>query len=111
VALGDVRVLARPQRRQVHRTLERHDRLPDLGHRHKTRSNTPYAGARRVARLLGNAVLLTHDGYSHISINDPSACVMRATSAYLVNRVTPRRGTVCPSDHQPFDPDYGPPLE
>ena len=64
--------------------------------------NTPYANARRVARLLGNAVLLTHDGYSHTSPLDPSACVERATSAYLVHLVTPRPGTVCRSDHQPF---------
>jgi pimeloyl-ACP methyl ester carboxylesterase len=72
--------------------------------------NTPYTNARRVARLLQNAVLLTHDGYSHTSPLDPSACVERATSAYLVHLVTPRRGTVCPSDHQPFDPSFGTPL-
>ena len=72
--------------------------------------NTPYANARRVARLLRNAVLLTHDGYSHTSPKDPSACVKRATSAYLVHLITPRRGTVCRSDHQPFDPNFGKPL-
>lgn len=33
------------------------------------------APARRVARLLGNAVLLTHDGYGHTTPVDPSACV------------------------------------
>ena len=71
--------------------------------------NTPYANARRVARLLGNAVLLTHDGYSHTSPLDPSACIERATSAYLVHLITPRPGTVCPSDHQPFDPSFGKP--
>jgi pimeloyl-ACP methyl ester carboxylesterase len=71
--------------------------------------NTPYANARRVARLLGNAVLLTHDGYSHTSPKDPSACVERATSAYLVQLVTPRPGTVCPSNHQPFHPSFGKP--
>jgi pimeloyl-ACP methyl ester carboxylesterase len=71
--------------------------------------NTPYANARRVARLLGNAVLLTHDGYSHTSARDPSACIERATSAYLVHLITPRPGTVCPSDHQPFDPRFGKP--
>jgi hypothetical protein len=25
---------------------------------------------------------------------------------YLVDLVTPPPGTVCPSDHQPFDPDF-----
>jgi hypothetical protein len=72
--------------------------------------NTPYANARRAARRLGNAVLLTHQGYSHTSPPDPSACVKRATSTYLVDLVTPARGTVCPSDRQPFDPDFGQPL-
>ncbi len=71
--------------------------------------NTPYADARSTARRLGNAVLLTHDGYSHTSPLDPSACVERATSRYLVELVTPPRGTVCPSDRRPFDPLFGQP--
>jgi pimeloyl-ACP methyl ester carboxylesterase len=65
-------------------------------------SNTPFAAARRSARRLGNAVLLTHDGYSHTSRNDPSTCVQRATTAYLTRLVAPQRGTVCPSNHRPF---------
>lgn len=72
--------------------------------------NTAYANARRVARLLGNAVLLTHDGYGHVSFTDPSKCVERARSAYLVHLITPPPGTVCPSDHQPFEPSFGHPL-
>ena len=72
--------------------------------------NTPYGNARRAARRLGNAVLLTHDGYSHTSPRDPSACVENATSEYLVNLATPPPGTVCPSDRQPFDPDFGEPI-
>ena len=68
---------------------------------------TPYANARHVARLLPHAVLLTHDGYGHTSEADPSACVQRATSAYLARLVTPPSGTVCPSDRRPFDPDFG----
>jgi hypothetical protein len=27
--------------------------------------------------------------------------------AYLVDLITPPRGTVCQSDQQPFDPDFG----
>jgi TAP-like protein len=42
---------------------------------------TSYANARRVARRLGNAVLLTHDGYGHTSDSDPSACVQRVTAS------------------------------
>jgi pimeloyl-ACP methyl ester carboxylesterase len=72
--------------------------------------NTPYANARRAARRLGNAVLLTHHGYGHKSESDPSRCVTRATSRYLIELVVPPRGTVCPSDRRPFDPHFGEPL-
>ena len=71
---------------------------------------TSFANARRAARRLGNAVLLTHDGYGHTSGVDPSACVEHAISAYLVNLVTPPKGTVCRSDRRPFDPHFGQPL-
>jgi pimeloyl-ACP methyl ester carboxylesterase len=71
--------------------------------------NTPFVNARRLERLLGNAVLLTHDGYGHTSTADPSACVERSERRYLVNLVAPARGTVCPSDHRPFDPNFGKP--
>lgn len=71
--------------------------------------NTSYANARITARRLGNAALLTHEGYGHVSLVDPSACVQRAISRYFVNVVAPRRGTVCQSDHQPFDPKFGEP--
>ncbi len=72
--------------------------------------NTPLANARRVKRRLGNAALLTHDGYGHLSSADPSACVERALGRYLVSLATPRRGTVCRSDRRPFDPLFGQPV-
>jgi pimeloyl-ACP methyl ester carboxylesterase len=72
--------------------------------------NTPLRNARLAARRLGNAVLLTHEGYGHPSVNDPSACVMQATGSYLINLTTPPPGTVCASDHLPFDPDFGQPV-
>jgi pimeloyl-ACP methyl ester carboxylesterase len=68
---------------------------------------TPYANARSVADLLGNAILLTHDGYGHTSEADPSQCVLHATSAYLAELITPPKGTICRSDRQPFDPQFG----
>lgn len=71
-----------------------------IGTRHDP--STAYANARRAARRLGNAVLLTHDGYGHISFTDPSQCVERARTAYLVHLTTPPRGTVCRSDRRPF---------
>lgn len=75
------------------------------GTRHDPR--TPYINAVRSARRLGNAVLLTHDGYGHVSFHDPSACFEQARAAYLVKLVTPPKGTVCRSDKRPFDPGFG----
>jgi pimeloyl-ACP methyl ester carboxylesterase len=72
--------------------------------------NTSYTNATITARRLRNAVLLTHDGYGHISFVDPSRCVVRAMGEYLVDLKTPPEGTVCPSDRLPFDPDFGGPL-
>ncbi|MUM25492.1 alpha/beta hydrolase, partial [Mycobacterium sp. CBMA295] len=69
--------------------------------------NTPYRNAQSVAGLLGNAVLLTHDGYGHVSVSDPSVCVDRAVREYLVDLRPPPNGSVCPSDRLPFDPAFG----
>jgi hypothetical protein len=69
--------------------------------------NTAYVNARRSERLLGNAVLLTHDGYGHVSFQDPSACVEKARVKYLVELITPPKGTVCRADKQPFEPGFG----
>ena len=70
---------------------------------------TAYQGARRVAGLLGNARLLTLDGYGHTTDVDPSSCIDRAVSAYLIRPATARQQT-CQADRQPFDPDFGSPL-
>jgi pimeloyl-ACP methyl ester carboxylesterase len=68
--------------------------------------NTGYANAVHAERYLGNAVLLTHEGYGHLSFQNPSDCVDAAALAYLTELVTPPRGTVCQSNQQPFDPDF-----
>ena len=73
--------------------------------------NTPLAAARRVAHRLGNAALLVHDGYGHLTLADPSACVQRTIGRYLVHLTTPPSGTVCRSDLLPFDPDFAGPVE
>jgi hypothetical protein len=67
-------------------------------------------GRQLAERRLGNAVLLTHDGYGHLSSADPSRCVMQAIGRYLVDLSTPPPGTVCPSDRLPFDPEFGQPV-
>jgi pimeloyl-ACP methyl ester carboxylesterase len=70
--------------------------------------NTGYANAVHVEQLLGNAVLLTVDGYGHDP--DPlSACAEQAFADYLVHLITPPKGTFCESNHKPFDPDFGKP--
>ena len=56
----------------------------------------------RAQRRLGNAVLLTHDGYGHVSYQDPSECVERARVEYLVDLITPQPGSVCTPDQRPF---------
>lgn len=76
-----------------------------MGNRHDPA--TAYVNAVRVARRLGNAVLLTQNGYGHVSFHDPSACIDRARVDYLVRLNTPPKGTVCSSDRTPFDPDFG----
>ena len=68
--------------------------------------NTAYESAVRAASRLGNAVLLTHEGYGHTSDADPSTCVERATSTYLVALITPPKGTKCPSNRRPFDRNF-----
>jgi pimeloyl-ACP methyl ester carboxylesterase len=76
-----------------------------IGTRHDP--STPYANAVRAEQRLGNAVLLTHEGYGHVSYQDPSDCVERARAAYLVELTTPPKGTVCKANQQPFDPGSG----
>jgi pimeloyl-ACP methyl ester carboxylesterase len=71
--------------------------------------NSGYGNAVSAERYLGNAVLLTHEGYGHLFFQNPSACVNTAMVDYLTELITPPRGTVCQSDQQPFDPDFGSP--
>jgi pimeloyl-ACP methyl ester carboxylesterase len=64
---------------------------------------TSYPGAQNAEKALGNAVLLTVAGYGHPSYQLPSACTDEARVRYLVDLVTPARGTVCRDDQAPFD--------
>ena len=79
-----------------------------IGNRYDSR--TAYPNARSAARRLGNAVLLTLDGYGHTSDQDPSVCIDRAVRHYLISTTPPPDGTVCQPDRQPFDPNFGQPL-
>ncbi len=73
--------------------------------------NTPFVNAKRLEHLLGNAILLTLDGYGHTSPVDPSQCVERAERDYLVSLRAPARGKICAADRAPFDPGFGKPAE
>ncbi|MGW4524654.1 alpha/beta hydrolase [Amycolatopsis sp. NPDC004378] len=63
---------------------------------------TPYAGARRTERLLGNAHLLSLDTYGHGS-RGKSACVDGWLDRYFATGAVPAPGTVCAPDKGPFD--------
>jgi pimeloyl-ACP methyl ester carboxylesterase len=71
---------------------------------------TKYANSVQASRRLGNAVLLTLQGYGHTSEADPSSCLDDAVTKYLVTTTTPPVGSVCQPNRVPFDPDFGKPL-
>nr|WP_233226001.1 alpha/beta hydrolase [Amycolatopsis sp. CA-126428] len=62
---------------------------------------TPYAGAQRTERLLGNARLLSLDTYGHGS-RGKSACIDAALDRYFGMGAVPAPGTVCAPDRGPF---------
>ena len=64
--------------------------------------STPYSGAKRATEELGNARLLTVDGYGHTSIHAASSCAIAAEMRYLLSAVPPPTGTRCPVDYSPF---------
>jgi hypothetical protein len=94
--------LAGPQRRPLHRPVERETENPILLIGTRYDPSTAYQHAVHSEQLLGNAVLLTHEGYGHLSFKDPSQCVEAARVRYLVDLVTPAPRTVCTADQVPF---------
>jgi pimeloyl-ACP methyl ester carboxylesterase len=62
---------------------------------------TPYTWGVSVASQLESAVLLTYDGYGHISSGD---CASSAVVAYLVDLLPPPDATSCPNLEAPFPP-------
>jgi pimeloyl-ACP methyl ester carboxylesterase len=58
---------------------------------------TPYAGAHRAERLLGNAHLLSLDTYGHGS-RGKSACIDKSLDDYFVAGAVPAPGTLCVPD-------------
>jgi pimeloyl-ACP methyl ester carboxylesterase len=59
---------------------------------------TPYAGALRYVRDLGNVRLITMRGDGHTAYGGESACIDLAVERYLLNGVLPAKGTTCKQD-------------
>jgi pimeloyl-ACP methyl ester carboxylesterase len=68
---------------------------------------TPYRGAKRLVRQLGNAELLTMIGDGHTAFPRNSACVDAAVVAQIVTLTLPPEGTVC-QQATPFVPAPAP---
>jgi pimeloyl-ACP methyl ester carboxylesterase len=56
---------------------------------------TPYRGALRTLRTLGNARLLTMRGDGHTAYGGNSPCIDSAVNAYLIEGTLPAAGTTC----------------
>ena len=64
---------------------------------------TPYGGALRLVRDLGNARLITMRGDGHTAYGGESGCIDAAVELYLDTLQLPPEGTVCTQDTQ-FEP-------
>jgi pimeloyl-ACP methyl ester carboxylesterase len=61
---------------------------------------TPYRGALRLVRDLGNDRLITMRGDGHTAYGGESACIDSAVESYLNTLALPAAGTVCQQDTQ-----------
>ena len=75
-----------------------------IGNRYDPR--TRYANSVLAAHRLGNAILLTLEGYGHTSDADPSVCIDTAVKNYLITPTAPLAVNTCQPDHVPFDPNF-----
>ncbi|SDN57498.1 alpha/beta hydrolase [Streptomyces wuyuanensis] len=64
--------------------------------------STPYTNAQAMARELADARLLTHEGYGHTALVNPSSCVQAHESRYLIDGTLPPAGTTCRPTAPPF---------
>ena len=68
---------------------------------------TPYRGARRLVKQLGNAEMITMVGDGHTAFPRNSACIDSAVVAQIVTLTLPPDGTVC-QQATPFVPPPAP---
>ncbi|WP_326754507.1 alpha/beta hydrolase [Streptomyces hirsutus] len=64
--------------------------------------STPYTNAQAMAKQLANARLLTHNGYGHTALLNPSSCINTYTGRYFIDGTPPPTGTTCRPDTPPF---------
>ncbi|MEU9371918.1 alpha/beta hydrolase [Streptomyces avermitilis] len=62
----------------------------------------PIRTRRPLAKELANARLLTHNGYGHTALTNPSSCVKEYESRYFVDGTLPPAGVTCQQDTPPF---------
>ncbi|MCE7003331.1 alpha/beta hydrolase [Kibdelosporangium philippinense] len=77
------------------------DQEPGAGDRQLLRPLTHYEFSQRMARQLGNAVLLSVDAFGHCILGQ-SQCVDKAAARYLTTLEVPQPGQVCQPNLQPF---------
>ncbi|MGB9281623.1 MAG: alpha/beta fold hydrolase [Pseudonocardiaceae bacterium] len=63
---------------------------------------TPLWNAQATRDEVGDARLLTVEGYGHTTLDVRSACASAAEASYLVTLQLPDGGAPCSADHQPF---------
>ncbi|MGJ3560045.1 alpha/beta hydrolase [Streptomyces sp. INA 01156] len=93
-----------PGGRPVHRPVGPGDRPPGAGGEHDPRPLHPYRAAQNMVGELGDARLLTLDGYGHTALDNPSACVGRHVVRYFLTGALPPKGARCTQDLPPFAP-------
>ena len=55
-----------------------------------------------MVRELANARLLTLKGYGHTALINPSSCINRHVTRYLIKGTLPPVGATCAQDSPPF---------
>ncbi|KAK1138264.1 hypothetical protein N8T08_003212 [Aspergillus melleus] len=68
---------------------------------------TPLVSARNVSATFEGSVVLQHDGYGHVSLEQASVCTVRATQAYFRNGTLPGANTKCNVSTSPFSGKTG----
>lgn len=63
---------------------------------------TYYGSSVNMVRDLGNARLLTVDGFGHTTLLNPSTCANNIETSYFLDGTLPPIGTVCQQDVAPF---------